>query len=208
MKTWADFVPSIAPFVPECPSFTIQNAVRECAIRFYTDSRAWRSDNFALATTVAGQQIYTVALPDAYRDLIGLPAIWVDGDEVDELPPGGMDEEDAGQTSNTFKVGVYDPTVAKIVCVPAPIDAGLAIVATVAYAPTKTATGIDDGLYRDHRVVIEPMAKSYLMMQLGKKWFNPQLGAVFNREAMSEAAAASALAGPVRRRAAFRTRSV
>lgn len=206
MKLWTDFARVLTLQLPDCPEFTIGNAVQRAAIEFYTNTRAWRLGGVTLATTVASQRAYTVASNPANADLIGLPAIWIDGEEADELPDGAGDDYEATDTSSINMVGVTGAT--SITLAPAPITAGLIVTATAAYAPSTAATGISDELYRLHRQAIEAKALAALLMMRGKPWFDPAGSQMARADYDSEALFVSSQAGPMRRRGNLRTRAV
>lgn len=201
-RLWADFVPAITLELPGCPQFTMENAIKRAAIRIYRNTRAWRVDDVTIvAATVVGQRDYTVTNP-ADTLLVGLPAIYANGDEIDELPEQEIGDNLPTDTDSTWRVGVKDSVTVQVV--PAPDAAGVAIVATVAYMPADTATGIDEQLFIKHHEAIEYLAMHLLMRQTGKSWSNPREAEENRLRANREISRISTMAGPMRRRQALR----
>lgn len=205
-KAWADFIPAIVNELPDCPRFTMATAVQYVAREFYRNTRAWRVRDVELAETVAGQAAYTVTTNPTDSILVGLPAIWIADEEVDELPWDGADDVLPTDTDDRPAVGVTGP--ASIILVPPPVSAGLAVMATAAYAPSPTATGISDDLHDQHHEAIERLAVARLQAMVGKPWSNPQGAQMAQQDAHRLALLAASEAGPLRRRAALRVRPI
>lgn len=196
MKLWSAFYGNLSPYLTDCPDFTMEQAVRTAAIQFYQDSRAWRVRNVALGVTVAGQALYTLANNPTDADLTGLPAIWLDGTEVQELRPGAPDDSAPTDTGDDLMIGVEDSTHIRVT--PLPVTAGMAMVATAAYCPSEASTGIDDELYKLHWRSINKLALSKLLMQPNKPWTDKQLAARMDVEYTIEATSRAGDAGPRR----------
>lgn len=199
---WIDWAPRIQLELPECPPYVIAEALRDVAIDFYRETLAWRARDVALTTTVAEQRDYTVTVPSGAA-LAGLPAVWVDSKEANELAPGQEDDDEPDDTSSTVRVRVTGDDT--IIISPAPNDAGLAVVATVAYRPAADATGLLSTRYLEHRDAIEAGALARLMRQQGKAWSNPGDAVARMRDYERLSALFSSRAGP-RKRTGVRVR--
>lgn len=192
--TWAE---RLQLDLKECPTILIADAIREEAIRFYRDSRAWRATGVALATTVAGQSEYTVTAIPAGAALAGLPFVWAGTKEVKESVPGDEDDYKPGKTGDVERVGVTAPS--EITVYPVPVSSGVAISGTVAYRPGDESTGLSRDLYIAHRDTIECATLATMMMQPGKPWSNPQLADYYSGKASAHGLHDATKAGPRRR---------
>lgn len=197
MAIWADFVPKVAMYVADCPHFTIAEEAQKAAIEFYRDSRAWRSSGtVTLGTTVANQANYTIINP-AGQELVGLPAVWLDGVEIAEARPGDVNDITPGMTGTKHKLLLLDGSTVKLL--PATVTAGRAIVAQVAYAPTAAATGISDALFALHFDTIRNLILCGLKGMQGKPWSDAAGARAYDAKYQSGAADDGSAAGPVRR---------
>lgn len=202
--TWRDMIPPLTPLLPDCPVFTVLDALQRAAGTFYDQSRAWRVDDFTVATTVLDQAEYTVAGLPSNSELAGVPALWVGEDEVHEATAADAGAAQPGVSDDTWTVAVSGP--AKIKLTPPPLIAGKVIKGTIALKPAAAATGIDSDLYhwRRHREAIEAATLAELMGQVGKPWSNPQMALVMAAEAKRHALRCASAAGPKSRRPRLR----
>lgn len=195
-KLWLDWASELKPFLPDCPEFTIMFALQRATTIYYRETRAWRVENVALGSTVAGQRNYTVASPPDDLEMIGLPQAWIGGIEVQEMWPAQASEAPpADAASFDMEIGVSGPASFRIV--PAPTVSGQAIVATVAYTIDETATGLPYEQWRQHREGINALALAYLRSQDGKTWTNHVLAAAEDAKARTLMLQHSSQAGPV-----------
>lgn len=201
---WADMVPALSIKLVDCPTFTIEEALKDAAQTFYRDSRAWREEDVDLGVTFADERNYeAVEIPEL--EMVGIPQAWVNGEEVEELAAEERSPSStASDTEYDMQIGVTGPWSFRLV--PAPTEGGWSIVGTVAYMPSDDATGIPWRLWRQHREAIEAMALADLKDQAGKPWSDPA-GAMRQR-GTAEAAMLrfSTEAGPVRRVPRLRAR--
>lgn len=196
MKTWADFIPYVSMRLPSCPTFVMEDAAKRAAIDYFNLSRAWRVDSVTLATTIAGQAIYTVTNPDL-MEMVGLPAVWVNDKEAREAVGGEADDYYPTERGQRLSIGVVG--VDKIRVSPLPDTSGQVIKATVAYRPSLAATGIDDELWHAYRETIVFRMLSQLMMDIGKPWSDPKMAQYYSGQYDSEGLNAASDAGPYRR---------
>lgn len=197
IKTWEQLIPTISHRLPQCPTFTMEDELRRAAETFYTETRAWRVHGVTIvAATVASQADYTVTNP-SNTELVGLPAVYVNGNEVDETVPGEQPDYPPGYTSDDFSVGVVG--AAAVRCTPAPKSGSMIVKATVAYRPGPAATGVEDYLWADHWKAISDLALARLMAQVSKPWSNALMVPFYEAEYQREALRWGSAAGPVRR---------
>lgn len=193
---WLDWAERLSIRLKACPTILIADELRECAIRFYRDTRTWRSTGVALATTVAATADYTVTVP-TNAALAGLPAVWLDGVEISESTPGEEADYEPDETGTPELVGITG--AATIHLTPTPGSAGAALTATVAYCPSDDSTGILQSLYFNHRDTIEAMTLASIMTQPEKPWTNFSLASLHASDARRGALYDSTMAGPLRR---------
>lgn len=197
MKAWSEFIPLVAMSLPGCPRFEIEGMAKAMAIEFYQQSRAWRARDVTLvASTTLGQADYNVTNPSD-TDLAGLPAVWIDGEEVPEIIGGATDDYAPGEQSSTNGVQLTSGSTVRVV--PAPDASALVIKATVAYKPASTATGLSDQLFAKHSSVISSKVLQELLIQPGKPWSNANLSAYYGNKAIVDGLNASTEAGRLRR---------
>lgn len=198
MKAWDAFLPRVMPDVPGCPSFTVEEAIRQAAIDFFHESGAWLAAGTAvLASTAAGQAGYAVTVPDN-TGIARLRAVWVGSEEVEVLLPGEELDIAPGERAEQWRVGLTSPTTIQLS--PAPLQGGQQITAAVAYEPTEAAEGIDDVLFARWRTAIEAKAKTLLLAQPGEEWTQPLALSLHEGIYQREVMLASNSVGPVRRR--------
>lgn len=197
MKLWIDFAPDIAPFVTDCPAFTIADQAKAVAIDYFRETRVWRSAApVALCTIVAADDTYTVT-NTAGQEIIGLPTVWLDGIEINEATPGKLRDFDIGKTGAVTDVLLLDG--ATIQLLPMPTAAGGVVKAIVAYAPTAAATGISDELYALYSATLRDLTLARLKSMQGKPWSDAAGGDADERAGMSASLYDSTMAGPTRR---------
>ncbi len=178
---WMDWANDLAMFAPDCPVFTIEQALRRRADDFFRDTRAWRATAATVATTATGQSDYTVSVPSGL-ELAGLPDIRISGKQVQELSDQAVapTEDPEGETPDTT-VKVSGPSVIQIY--PTPVMAGLPVTASLAYTIGRAAEGLPYWQWRTYREAIEAMTLEYLMNQTGKPWSNPQAAVAYRQTA-------------------------
>lgn len=174
--TWGDIARDAALWLTDCPDAIIRDMVRRVAIERYTENRAWRAHAVAFGLTVAGQAAYAVALVDAQR-IVGLPSITVGEDEALEVLTGGA----SGHDSHHILASISDAD--EITLDPAPTQAGLAVVADLALAPSLASTGLPDWLAAEHREALAAEAASRLAAMPRRAWSDPQTAAYQGQQA-------------------------
>jgi hypothetical protein len=197
VKTWDDFMPAMVGKLPGCPTFVIRDELRDAAIDFLRRSRAWKVEQVSLGSTVSGTRVLWITDNPEDAGLTHLHAVWIGGEEARVLLPG--ESEDAAPGKLADRPGVLLGSRSSLVLSPAPRVGGQAIVATVSYEPTEVARGVSDALYRDYHLAIERRACAELMVEPGRPWSNPALGAAYMTHYESLLSEAANEAGPVRR---------
>ena len=191
-KTWLDWSSELAMFLPDCPVFTIADALKRQSRMFYTHTRAWRVDDVDLGLTVAGEQLYQVHLPDDL-EMLAITQAWVGGEEVDEL----VGSSPAGLTSEgTFEMRIAVVASDQFRLAPAPLVTGEQIMGTVAYVPASAVDGLPTWQWEQHREAIEHYVLSYLRSQAGKPWADPNDAIAHRQEAAIHALRLSTESGP------------
>lgn len=191
--TFMSMARSIVMDLPDCPVFTIVEALREAATKLYEDGRAWRMQNALIATTAAGQAFYTVGGIPTGAVLVGLPVLWV-GDRmvgeyrfVNVTPPNLV--------SNQWQAAVAGQN--SIQLIPAPDRSGQIIRGEIALAPSRQAATLLEELWLMHRDGIRSYARALLMEQIGKPWSNPTAAQQHRRAWNTLLVRYSSQAGPV-----------
>lgn len=196
MKTWDDFLPACAPFLPGCPSFEVKDKLRLAAIEFLERSRWWRAEQVPLVTTEAGVRDYFITDLPEDAGLTHIQAAWVGQRHVGVAAPGETLLSYPSEQQDRWKVALIGQ--AQIRLSVAPIVGGEVLTATVAYIPTETAEGVPPTVYYRWHEAIEKRAIGELMMQAGKAWSSAMAPTHLNRfEKLQREAAEEA--GPVGR---------
>lgn len=193
---WLDWAERLQIRLKECPTILIADELRECAIRFYRDGRAWRETGVALTTTAAAQADYAVTVP-ANTALAGLPAVWIGATEAAEATPGRQEDYEPAEAGTTKTVAVISASTIRLL--PTPTAGGEAVTGTVAYCPSDDSTGILESLYFNHRDTIEDMTLTRMMTQAEKPWTNLPLAGKHDSDAVASALYDGTMSGPVRR---------
>lgn len=195
--TWATMRPRVQSLAPECPSFLIDQALRDAADEFFRDSRVWRSSRGTLLTTVADTSVYAYT-PPTNAEVVAVQTAWVSTTELDIERAGESDDEEPGDTEQFPKIGAR-PTN-KLRLTPLPSAAGQVITGTLSFKPSTDAVGIPTEAWSGWPDEIAKGAASLLAGHADKPWSNPAMAKMWREEFMSGLRHASATAGPTRRR--------
>lgn len=193
MKTWDAFYPKVAVYAPDIMLTTVVDEAKQASIDFFTESRCWRGEDTAIGTTAAGQSAYAITNP-ANQDAVGFPATWIGGKEIGEFRPDDKHEIGPEETGTARGIRWVDATHFELL--PVPTESGLAITGSVAYAPSDTATGLEDALFSLHWRTIVHKICANLLMHNGRSYSNPQMAAwhsgEYDRLALDAGSAAGA----------------
>jgi len=175
-----EWIPRIAPTVTLCPNQIIKEAVINTCRDFCQKTQLW--DNNALTAIDVVDGISDYVLTSALGDIVGTNAAAVDGTPIS---PTTVEELDRLNTlwrqtvtarSSWYIFGMADSI--KLVYEPDDdITGGLEV--WVSLKPLKTATTVEDFLYRDFERAIEDGAKGELLVIQGTPWSNLELGGYF-----------------------------
>lgn len=197
MKAWMDFVPDIAPFLTDCPAFTIADTAKAETIDYFRETRIWRTAAaIAIATSVAGQSTYAVS-NTAGQELVGLVTVWQDGLEIDEAVPGKARDYDLDETGPVKFALLVDGATVQLL--PTPDTSGRVIKAVVAYAPTDAAIGISDALYALYGRTLRDRVLARLKTMQSKPWSDPNGAQGDDHSRMASTLYDSTMAGPTAR---------
>lgn len=186
-----EWIPKISPAVSLCPNQVIKEAIVNTCRNFCQKTQLW--DNNALTAIDVKDGTADYALTSALGDIAGIDAVELDGTPIS---PATVEELDRLNTlwrqtvtarSSWYIFGMADSI--KLVYEPDDdITGGLEV--WVSLKPLKTATTVQDFLYRDFEECIEFGAKGELLLIPGMPWSNLQLGGYFtiNYEAARDTA--------------------
>lgn len=197
LTPWKSFRPLVARHLPRCPVFEIDDAVVEAGREFCREAHCWRQSGLSLLTTVAGQGAYVATLPTG-AELLRVHAAFIGEDEVDVGLPGEGDDEAPTLRRSRWRIEAAPP--AGLLLSPLPAVAGVAVVGTLSYIPTKTSTGLLDVIFDEHAYGIASGAVAMLAAQPGKDWSAPAIVTYHEGKFREAITTASNAAGPVRRR--------
>jgi hypothetical protein len=174
-----DILPNILPDLPNCPTLLARNELRNAAIEFCEKTLAWNALHDPIIL-IDNQREYELDTPDGARVVSVMMAWSVNGRffpktmlELSSILPGWL--------TATSSLPLYYNHVAPANTVrvyPTPYQANSSTVTfRVAYAPTRTATEIDDDFVEANFDALCKGAKARLMLMDGKDWSKPVLGA-------------------------------
>ncbi len=163
MATWSDLHPDVLPYVPGCPDPVLDQEIRQAAIEFFRRTRVW---------TEWLEPIYAAANLREYD--LDLPA----GSEVVRI-------EQATRNGAPFEIEGFrslasDPAQRAVdgplaltsadrvtVWLSQPVGAADRIQLRVSLAPSRTAAGIGDTLFAQHRQALAEGARHRLLRMPG-----------------------------------------
>lgn len=195
--TWAAMRPRVLLLAPECPSFLIDEALRDAADEFFRDSRVWRSSHGTLLTTVASTSVYAYT-PPTNAEVVAVQTAWVSTTELDIEKPGESDDEEPGDTEQFPKIGAR-PTN-KLRLTPLPSVVGQVIAGTLSFKPSTDAVGIPTEAWNGWADEIAKGAAAIRARDGDKPWSNPTAVAMWRKEFEAGVMHAGSTAGPTRRR--------
>lgn len=170
---FAEFLPEVLPNVAGCADVVAINAIRNSAIELLERSLAAREVQDVI-TVVAADLPLDVEAPSSSR-LVQVLSVTANG-----LPVPADDQQ------NSSSMRYYQPTPTQLSLTPLPTQA-IELVVTVAYAPTRKATGVEDWVYQRHLETVADGALARLYVLPGQPWSNPEL-AGFHAERFRTAA--------------------
>lgn len=178
------FFPEVLPFVAGCAGIIATNAVRNAAIEFCTGSMYWQETQDPVTVTATSFP-YDLDAPS------GAGVAQVLSVTVDGLPlvPATLDMLDTSggynwrtQTGSAIS-NYYQDNPKQIGLYPLP-ETAKTLVMRVAYAPLRTASGIEEHVYQKYLEEIAAGALGRLMLMPAQMWSNPTAGAHFRAKFM------------------------
>jgi hypothetical protein len=179
MKPWTRFLPNIQIEVMNCPRAVIVQAIRDTAIEFCEQTKAWQEiqDKYPVGgglmlnefVTDPGVKVYQVRAAEMEND-IRLPIRTPEW--CDEAYPGWRKGTVTGLPGVLTQL---DPE--HFILLPTPIEVSYCTLSVV-LKPTRDSTKGPDFLFEDYYEAICAGAKGRLMLMKGKDWTDPQAAAV------------------------------
>lgn len=171
--TWDNYLKEVMPDVSGCPISTAKNAIRNAAIEFCNESRAWRTQ-IGDVTTADGTKAYTL-VPPADSEIITITRAIIVGDVKPLNTISNLHLNRYKLGTETDRPVMYNAEYpGQITFYRTPNDIyTVEIFATL--KSTKIATDGPDFLFNDWLEIIAHGAKGRLMAMAGRSWSNPQM---------------------------------
>lgn len=179
LTTWDKFIPSVTPFVADCPGLVQIDALRKAAHDFCKETAAWSITNDPVSAT-ANVAEYDLDSPSG-AVIVALEGVLYNGVALTPKTPAQLDALLPNWAVATGTPSYYyRPSSASVVLVAMPeADAADAIVTRVAVAPDAlTGTGVDSDISEKYIEAIAAGALARLLVMPGK-WANPQMAQVY-----------------------------
>lgn len=194
--TWATMRPKVLRKAPECPSFLIDDALKEAANQFFSDSRVWRTAHGTLLTTVADTAVYAYT-PPTNAQVWQVQTAWIGTDELTPVEAGDEADDEPGDADELPRI--FARMVNKIVLTPLPANADVDVEGTLSLRPSTDAAGIPQEAWDRWADEIACGAASILVAEPNKPWSNPGAQSFLRGVFMDGISSASNSAGPTRR---------
>lgn len=185
------FLPEVLPLVPGCADVVAVNAIRNACIEFCQGSNIWQEtqDPFDLLPADLPYDLEGVSGAKVCRVL----SLRVDGQRIDPIT---MDELDAKfynwrEAQADVPTAYYQPNPDSLALYPIPTGAVNAVF-RVAYAPLRTASGVEEYVYQDWLEELAAGALARLMSMPGQSFTNEVAAAGYRdtfEKGISDAAA-------------------
>jgi hypothetical protein len=195
------FFPFVLPSVLGCPDPTLLQAIRSACVDFCTTTLMVQE--LVPLSVATGSQDYEVDVPSQMQlvKVLGvfLEDTWLEPVSVESVRKGVALRGDVGsaQASHSTPTAYFQktPTTPEISLYPLPIvDITEGLTVRAAFAPTRSATSVDNTLY-DHWVeAIAAGALSRLMALPGQPYTNPAEAAAMRAQFSAATRSASILA--------------
>jgi hypothetical protein len=175
MKLWSDFYDLVLPHVPNCPDVAVDIALRQSAITFCEQSKAWTYTYPDIAVAIGVSQ-YSYNPPDQSAVDTVIHAEFSDCEIGVNVSENNLPIRDWRDQTGTPQYVLGGST--GITLVPSPdIDGTLSLIVTL--KPSPTAIGVDDTIYNEYREALAYGAVAQLMISPKKPYSNPQLAAYY-----------------------------
>lgn len=187
MTTFASMVPEISPFLPGCPSLTIEMTARKMAIELCTWAKVWRAEMLPI-TLVPGIAAYTPTPDTSYARYGGFisGSTLVAGNKR-ELKTMAYEHARAAfpswpeDYSSTTPQWVITRVPGQVLLAPVPDTAGTMNIYGV-LIPTRTAPEWDDGMYEEFQRVLFHGVLAELMAIPDRGWTDQKMAMAHRRD--------------------------
>lgn len=186
------FYPYALPYVIGAPEPLLERAVRDACISFCEETSLIQE--ITVINVVAGRAEYEIDTPSMSK-LAKVLRVFYRGEVITPSPTemvtvgGAFVGTDAQSAPKTYFQKT--PTAAEITLYPTPDESVFGgIVVRAAYAPTRTATQVDETLFQDWAEAIGKGAAAMIMDMPGQPYSNP--GMAMSLSAAFQAAVSSA----------------
>jgi hypothetical protein len=195
--TWADMRSRVLRKAPECPSFRLDDALKEAAQEFFETSKVWRNTRGTLLTTGASTLTYAYT-PPTNAEVHCVISAWDGDEELEVALPGEQDDADQTETTDEFKVGARPTDTLYITQLPT--TASNVIAGVLCFKPSTAAVGIPTAAWNRWGEQIACGAASMLVTEPLKPWSQPNTYQFLRGQFDDGIRSASNSAGPVMRR--------
>lgn len=194
--TWATMRPTVLRRAPECPSFLIDDALKNAADEFLRVSRVWRTAFGTLLTTVADTAVYAYTAP-TNAQVWQVQTAWIGTDELTPIEAGDEADDEPGDTDELPRI--FARKVDKLVLTPLPATAGAVVKGTLSLRLSSAAVGIPKEAWQEWSDEIACGAAAILVTEPNKPWSNPGAASFLRGVFRDGISSASNSAGPTRR---------
>jgi len=178
-----EWIPRIAPAVPLCPKQVIEEAIVNICRDFCQKTQLWNNNALTAIDIVDGTADYDLASTSG--DIVGITAVEVDDTPINPVTVEELDRKNrlwrqtVTERSSWYVVGMADSL--KLVYEPDDdITGGLEV--WVSLKPLKTATTVEDFLYRDYEEGITFGAIGEILQIPGMPWSSLETGDYFTKK--------------------------
>lgn len=176
--TLEQFLPEVLLECPGVPNPVAINALRNACFDFCRKSLFW-NETQAQVAYVAGTSEYALT-PVTDAQIVSVLSLNVD--EKYAIYPWPLDQVVSARpnwaTAEGSVMGFVQPKPGTVVLISVPDTAGY-FVPAVAYAPTRSATAVDERLYNQYLETIKYGALWKLKMMAGQPWADPSGAAYY-----------------------------
>lgn len=172
MATWSEWFPDMLAQLPGCPSFTVEHELRNAAIQFFEESRAWKTFLEPLAVSAGTAEVELESDSPNQETIVRLESAWYDGQPLDVITADEMDAQ-CGQDW-TVLTGTPKAIIQLMTGIvrlyPVPLAASTSgFKARVSLRPSDTATQIPKQLMK-YRHAIKQGAMARLQAYPNQPW--------------------------------------
>ncbi len=171
------FHPYILPFVPECPTQTVDHHLRQAAIEFCSRAHVWKERLDTLLADDSGATRFDLALDDQVEMAKLYTVVFGTGTSREEAVIVEQLHGEQCTRDGTSARLAWTDNRRRIFLSWAP-DAGTEIDVTVALKPAMTAFDFPDQIFAHHADDIANGALARLLVLPNQTWTNPSLAAM------------------------------